>query len=195
MTTGVLLLAAGRSVRFGSDKRLARFGNRGTLLEASVDAATASGLPLQVALRADDAVLAAALAAREVTAIHCETSMAGMGHTLSEAASALPGSWSGVLVALGDMPLIRPATFVELAGRLRRDTIVVPVCAGRRGHPVGFGADFFTALRGLSGDHGARELVTSHRRSVVTVAVDDAGTLLDVDHPGDCDPARLAPGR
>ena len=56
---------------------------------------------------------------------------------------------------------------------------------GRRGHPVLFGAAWFPALRGLSGDEGARTLLRDGSIGLKTVAVDDPGIHLDVDRPED----------
>ena len=68
-----------------------------------------------------------------------------------------------------------------MAGALAPHRICVPTWRGRRGHPVGFGKAYFDALRGLSGDRGARALLEVHADAVVAVPVEDAGILQDVD--------------
>ncbi len=184
---GVLMLAAGQSRRFGSDKRLAPFRPERSLLEASVETVNKAGLPLLVALRPDDHTLAHQLTRRGVATVPCENAGAGMGHTIADGVAAVPTDWNGLLIALGDMPLVKPTTYLRLARCLSRDGIVVPEYDGRRGHPVGFGAHFFAALQCLGGDRGGAELLQRHPHRVSRLAVDDRGILLDVDTPGEHD--------
>jgi molybdenum cofactor cytidylyltransferase len=48
-----------------------------------------------------------------------------------------------------------------------------------------FGARYFSALRMLEGDTGAREILKQHAALVREVPVTDSGVLLDVDTPQD----------
>jgi molybdenum cofactor cytidylyltransferase len=177
----VLLLAAGRSERFGSDKRLAITGTGQTLLWEVIDRIRVAGLPLRVCLRGEDTELAAALAARDVSALCCARARDGMGATLAEGAAALP-PWRGVLVALADMPWIKTDSYRELADSVGPGSICVPCFQGSRGNPVAFGRDFFPGLRRCEGDRGARSLLARHAGCVREVAVDDAGILADIDY-------------
>ena len=108
-----------------------------------------------------------------------------MGTSLAAGVSATPeaGGW---LIALADMPWIRPATMRLLADRLRGGaSMVAPVCAGRRGHPVGFAARWGEQLKSLCGDEGARDLLAGHAGELELRSSVDAGVLRDIDHPGD----------
>jgi molybdenum cofactor cytidylyltransferase len=107
-----------------------------------------------------------------------------MGATLAQGVGQLPG-WDGVLVAMADMPWILPATYRAVAMRLDGGTIAVPTHSGRRGHPVGFGRDFYPALATLGGDTGARRLLGSHGASVIEVPVADPAIHRDIDSPAD----------
>jgi len=100
-TVGVLLLAAGRSARFGSDKRLAALPTGATMLDTCIAHIRQSGLPLLVCLRSADAVLQQTLAAGGVTSLLCQNAHRGMGSTLAEGIAQLPSDWEGVVVALG----------------------------------------------------------------------------------------------
>ena len=66
--------------------------------------------------------------------------------------------------------------------------MVVPVAgegaARRRGNPVLWPRHTFDALCALDGDRGGKALLARDPGAVLEVAVDDAGTLLDVDTPG-----------
>ncbi|MED5441979.1 MAG: NTP transferase domain-containing protein, partial [Pseudomonadota bacterium] len=54
MKTGIILLAAGRSSRFGSDKRCAPWPGQTCMLKASIENALQSGLPCYVVLHEGD---------------------------------------------------------------------------------------------------------------------------------------------
>ncbi|MGB1140466.1 MAG: nucleotidyltransferase family protein [Halioglobus sp.] len=183
MTVGVLLLAAGRSRRFGSDKRRALLKDGRSLLDATLTAVSSSGLPLLVCLSPTDDELATALADSGVTTVTCHEADHGMGHTLANGVAQVPSEWQGLLVAMGDMPWVQPTSYRDIAGHVSPDTIVVPQYAGQRGNPVGFGAAFFDLLAGITGDRGARDIVRMHPDAVRALPVDDPGVLLDVDIP------------
>jgi molybdenum cofactor cytidylyltransferase len=59
------------------------------------------------------------------------------------------------------------------------------VYRGTRGHPVAIAARYFTELLTLSGDEGARALLSAHRAEIELIAVDDPGALRDVDTRAD----------
>jgi molybdenum cofactor cytidylyltransferase len=183
VTAGVLLLAAGASRRFGSDKRMARLRGGSTLLEASVAAARAAGLPVRVCLAAADrdGGLASSMAG-QAEVVCCATAAEGMGATLSEAVAGLP-AWDVLLLALADMPLIRADSYRAVHAAASSQRIVVPVHAGRDGHPVAFGSAYFPALMQCRGDRGARWLLQREAAGVLRLPVDDPGILRDVDTP------------
>nr|WP_218165376.1 nucleotidyltransferase family protein [Pseudomonas agarici] len=105
---------------------------------------------------------------------------AGMGESIA-AGVAATASDSGWLVVLGDMPFILPQTITQVLESMTNDRICVPMLAGQYGHPVGFGAGFGNALRGLSGDHGAKPLLATTK--LHPVPVEDPGIVWDVDVP------------
>jgi len=107
---------------------------------------------------------------------------AGMGESLSAAIRARSQA-AGWLVALGDMPWIRPQTHTRLAEAMTAGHAVVPRYQGKRGHPVCFDKAYADELMALNGDQGGRRLL--EQGCVTLVEVDDPGVLRDVDLPGD----------
>ena len=194
MTVGILLLAAGSSRRFGSDKRRATLKDGRTLLETCIDTIRSSELPCLVCLGGGDAALAGELRGRGVAVAQCPGASGGMGRTLAEGVRQCPGDWEGVLIALADMPWIKASSYREIARRLAPDTIVVPYCAGARGNPVGFGRRFFGLLQQQQGDSGARELIARFPAAVRRLELDDPGIRRDVDTPAALSPATLPLG-
>lgn len=90
----------------------------------------------------------------------------------------------GLVVALGDMPYVAPATLRAIVDEMAAypEHIVRPRHAGQPGNPVGFPASAFAALARIEGDTGAREVVATSDQ-VLFVEVDDPGVLTDVDRP------------
>ena len=120
-----------------------------------------------------------------VRVLVCPESASGLGHSLacgvrhSQAADA----W---LVMLADMPFIRPDTIARVASALAQGArLVAPALAGRRGHPVGFAHEWRDQLVALTGDNGARALLTEQSDALTRIETDDPGILRDVDRRGD----------
>ena len=108
-----------------------------------------------------------------------------MGVSLAHAVRVTPEATSWI-VALADMPFIRPETIRLVAERLDSGAaLVAPAWRGERGHPVGFAARFRDELSALTGDAGARELLRSRRDELDLIECDDPGVLRDIDTPAD----------
>jgi molybdenum cofactor cytidylyltransferase len=113
----------------------------------------------------------------------------GMGYSIAMGVAARPHA-SGWLVLPGDMPMVQPRTLLAVAAALDHYAIAYAQHRGRRGHPVGFGAELYSELVKLSGDEGARRLIA--RYPAHGVEVDDPGVLIDVDTEADLEQLRLA---
>lgn len=132
----------------------------------------------------DDGGVADALLALGCDVTTCPNADQGMAHSLVHALRhSLPESQAW-LVALGDMPRVCESTIRALADAVAGGAMIaVPVCGGRRGNPVAFGAACLPELLALNGDEGARHILKRH--PVTEVAVDDPGIFQDVDLPSD----------
>jgi len=107
-----------------------------------------------------------------------------MGASLAHGVRAA-GDADAVLIALADMPWIRPDTLAAVVAALQRgEAIVIPRYQGKRGHPVGFGRVHFAELTTLGNDEGARAIV-ARGEGICWIDVDDPGVLRDVDVPAD----------
>lgn len=190
-----ILLAAGRSTRYGNDKLLALLPSGETLALAAarhLREGLGAGARLLAVLRPEQVELAATLAAAGYEPVFGEETRAGMGRSLAVGVAASPeaGGW---LVALADMPAIEPLTIARVAAALQAGaSLAAPFHDGRRGHPVGFAAGWRQALTGLDGDVGARELLREAGETLQRIDTEDPGVLLDVDTPADLPPAAPA---
>ena len=185
MTIGLLVLAAGRSSRFGSDKRLALLNDGRTLLHTTLSSAIASGLPVRVCLPYKNEELVEQFQRLGVEKIiNCPRSDRGMGFSLAESVSKCY-DWDGLLVILADMPFVKTETYLSLASAVRDGAICIPVFEGNPGNPVAFGHRFFSSLEKLDGDVGAKNVVQANTQSIIEIPVSDKGILIDIDTPAD----------
>lgn len=191
----VVVLAAGSGSRFAgpSHKLGQRLGDT-SVLGRVLRQALASQLPVVVVTTEMFAAEARAhLAARDVVVVpQTGTPSAlplGMGYSIAAGVSARPNA-SGWLVLPGDMPLVQPRSLVAVGQALEHHLVAFAQYQGRRGHPVGFGAELYSELVALSGDTGARRLVARYPSHAVEV--DDPGVLIDIDTEADLQQARAA---
>jgi molybdenum cofactor cytidylyltransferase len=178
-----LLLAAGQSRRFGSDKRLALLNGEPLMLIAARRLQVVLPDTL-IVLGAQDEEHAALLDKAGIAYTHCPTAALGMGHSLAHGVKKRPAA-AGWLIALADMPHLKNDTLRHLAAHIRYDNIVAPSYDGQRGHPVGFGASYYSELISLSGDSGAKTQLITHAEHLQLLPLDDAGVLFDIDSPSE----------
>ena len=180
-----ILLAGGSATRFGSDKLLHPLPDGTPIAVASVRNLIAAVPRVLAVVRPGAPELERALRAAGAEVTVCDRAAEGMGVTLAHAVRAA-GAAVGWVVALADMPFIRPDTIRLIAAAIASDgAIAAPDYHGERGHPVGFAGKFRAALEQLAGDAGAREIVKANPSAVVRVAVDDSGVVRDIDTPAD----------
>lgn len=195
MRLAALVLAAGASRRAGgANKLLAHDGTGRRMIVRTVEAALQSqATEVIVVLGHASAAIAAALRAAGMQAgpgdrlhltcagDHGEGLSASLRHGVALAAER---RIDGVLICLGDMPLVRPETLDRLLQQAAIDPQAlawVPTLQGVRGNPVLWRSSLFEALRQLSGDRGGRMLLDHRAMTVREVPVCDPGVLEDFD--------------
>ena len=184
----VAILAAGQSRRFGSqDKLCAQF--QGKPLGVHVGdqiAALGDRFDHRWIIVSDRAHhLADQWGSGGWTLLVNPDARSGMGSSVAVAAGAARETGAkALLICLADMPLIPRSHFAEFAhqmGRFAPDDVLVTSDGNRRMPPAAFGAAHFTQLAKLTGDKGARELLSQGRTVLCSpdhlVDIDDAQTL------------------
>jgi molybdenum cofactor cytidylyltransferase len=195
MKSGALIIAAGFSRRFGSDKRLYRMQGDEPLLIASLRPYQAVFANVAVVVRSSDSELTQIVGARLgrhlPIIIPTEQAHLGMAASIADGVRTLV-DWDYLFLGLGDMPYVRSETLAQLKAEMeaaradrfgRVPRIVVPTYRDEPGHPVGFSREFFAQLIALTGDRGARSVIDAHPSAVRRVDVDDPGVVTDIDQP------------
>ena len=188
-----LVLAAGQSSRFGSDKRLHLLQGQ-SMLQRALSKPLALKLPTVLTLKPEDKHQLSDLLGiyQQHPLIHicyAEDAEQGMARSLSQGIDRLSQQFphiDGAMVLLADMPWIELATIEQLIRRYQKEKIIISCyqnASGKiqRGHPVLFCQHWFKQLEGLTGNKGASSLIKSHEEAVIEMIVADEGVTLDLD--------------
>jgi molybdenum cofactor cytidylyltransferase len=183
-----ILLAAGSATRFGSDKLLHALPHGVPIavqaarnLKAAIDRVVA-------VLRPGSTELQKLFEKEGVETVACDRAPEGMGASLA-CAVCVAGEAQGYLVALADMPFVRPSTIVAVRDALAAGALLAaPYFRARRGHPVAIAGRYRAELARLDADEGARQLLAAHEAELVKIPVGDPGVIRDIDTPSDLSP-------
>lgn len=169
-----IVLAAGRSTRFGGPK-LSAMLDGAPVLSHALRSAMAAPATRRVLVTRDD---------------HCaegfetvQVDNDALSASLRAGLAAIDGC-AGAFIFLGDMPRIPADVPCLLAAGIGDGLAAYPVFQDRPGHPLLLAARGFALAQGLAGDRGLGALLHDHP-DVVRVPVDHAGVVSDVDSPDD----------
>lgn len=183
MSIVALLLAAGSARRFGAQKLMVEIAD-GIPVAAAAGAHLVAALPRSIGVvRPADPELFRLLTSVGLEVVENRRTAYGMGTSIAAGVAATPDA-DGWVIALGDMPWIRPETISAVADALAKgSSISAPYINGIRGHPVGFSAEWRDELLALNSDFGARNLIASVDLNLIPTG--DLGVIRDIDRPSD----------
>lgn len=181
-----LVLAAGRSRRMAPLNKLLVADSKGVaMVTRVVDNVIASGVrPVLVVTGHERERVEEALSGRPIIFVHAEDYAEGLSASLKAGLAALPPEPEGVLIALGDMPLVEAGVMARILAGFDPEegrAIVQPTFRGKQGNPVLWGREFIPEMMAITGDVGARQLVGKHSGRLIEVEVADDGVLRDFD--------------
>ena len=189
--TFAIVPACGRSTRMGRPKLALSLGAR-TVIEHVVVSLRAGGVSEVVVVIGPHvpelAPLAAAagaevLALAEPTPDMRATVEAGLTY-LEDRQDLSPEDWW--LLAPADHPVLSAAVVRELlAAQSAAHSVIVPVHAGRRGHPTLVRWKLAAAIRTIPAGRGINSLLREHESRTLELAVNDPAILANLDTPED----------
>jgi molybdenum cofactor cytidylyltransferase len=188
-----IILAAGESRRMGYPKPLLEISGR-TFIEHIAQTMLTVLPRLVIVIGAHSERVRAAIPDDErITVVENPDYLRGQLSSLKVGLSAIQPEAAGVLVHLGDHPMVTAATFRAVVGSFSETgkPILIARHEGRRGHPVAFGRAIFEELLSAPEEEGARHVVNADPARVAYVDLDDPGINLDLDTPSDLKRAGL----
>ncbi|MBW8268525.1 NTP transferase domain-containing protein [Caldovatus aquaticus] len=197
-----VVLAAGRSRRMAPLNKLLVTDEHGVpMIARVVDNVLASrARPVIVVTGHERERIEETLTGRPVLFAHAEDYAEGLSASLKAGLRALPPDAEGVLICLGDMPLVTGAMMDRLLAAFDPEegrAIVMPTFRGKQGNPMLWSREFVPEMLAITGDVGARHLVGKYRDRLVEVEMASDAVLRDFDTtealktaPGHAAPAR-----
>ena len=189
MKLGVVLLAAGRSARFGTNKLLADFCGR-PMVCCALEAATA----LQAARIV--VVTGSAEIARWADGYGCgvmvnDAPQLGQSHSIRMGVRAMR-EMDAVLLMVCDQPRLTGASLERLVQRFAgsEQGIACLRDATHLGNPAVFSRRYFGELLALEGDRGAKGVLRAHEDDLLIVETVGPDELADADTPDMLDAMR-----
>lgn len=183
---GALVLAAGRASRFGALKQLAPFRGK-PLLAATLDVVRASQVADVVLVLGHGAeTIQRTVDLEGITVVHNPAYEQGLSTSIRTGLRTVADGIEGLLLILGDQPLVQPRTLNRLieAFTETRPSVVIPTYRGQRGNPVLWDLRLRPRLEALQGDLGGRALF-AELDDLVLLEVDDPGVVVDIDTRAD----------
>lgn len=176
-----VVLAAGRSQRFGSSKQLAEFHGQALIQRALVSAGAVCGSRCVVVLGANWLEIARCIEPVGGFLVYNARHHRGIGESIACGTRAVRAGAAAVLLMLVDQPLVPVTHLTELIDRWREqpDAIVASEFAETIGPPAIFPAALFGELEALSGDTGARSVIARHREQLLRVACEHGAQDVD----------------
>lgn len=180
-----IVLAAGRSKRFGPADKLAASIDGRPLLHRVLATLNAFDFAQKIVVCQPTTLDSAGLGFDRVDVERAEGLQSDSLRTGLQALYGDP--LDGILIALGDMPAVSGAHIRRLLDRFDahdRRCVVASALGDARVPPALFAVELANELASITGDEGARSLL----RQAVAVAVAEA-ELIDIDTPGDLERA------
>lgn len=185
-----LVLAAGSSKRMGRNKLLLPLAGR-PMIQHTLDALQGSDLKAitlvsgHQSLRLRDQLQDHPLQNR-LRIVNNPDYASGLASSLRRGLEQLPADHGGLLLLLGDMPLLTQALVQKILTRfqeLNGERIVIPCYRGQRGHPRVWPAALVPMMALARGDRGADFLIRQNPAWVEELELDDPAVIRDFDTP------------
>ena len=182
MKIGIVLLAAGKSERFGSNKLLADFAGKPMICRA-LETMHALEAARKCVVAGSEEIAALAGAYGFDVIINREPEL-GQAHSIALGVGAMR-EMDAVLLMVADQPLLRAASLEGLVSAFAASGRGIACLRDRthRGNPAVFAARYMPKLLAISGDRGAKGILRAHEDDLLVVDCLGGDELSDADTP------------
>lgn len=181
--TCALVLAAGFSVRYGSDKR---FSGNEPLILRTLRSISNNFDCIYLVHRDSDEKLITLLESFPLHLIKAPSNNICLGTSIAvgfEHIRTTQIAYESCAVFLADMPFIKYETITQLKSIQDSKHIIRPSFDNTPGHPVFFGRDFFEELINIKEEDGASSVIKKNHTCLKMIEVQDCGAIQDIDYP------------
>ena len=182
---GALLLAAGMSTRAGPINKLLTPINGTPMAKTALYQIQKSQChPIFIVTGHESARVEQILMSPGIRFVHNLDYSSGMASSLRCGVEAMENGLDAIIIALADMPHIKPSTcdaLIKKYSPVKSHHICVPFQKGKRGNPVLIGHKYFGEFQQLRGDKGGKKILDENTNSVLEVLVNDPGIHRDYD--------------
>ena len=182
-----LILAAGSSTRMGAKNKLLANVIGKPMITHVVDAIRQSMVNSVVVVTGyEREKIENVLSQRNISFVHNENFKAGLSESLKVGLKEIPDDVDGVLICLGDMPLLTSTiidNLIKAFDPIEGRSICVPINGRKRGNPVLWDKSYLTEMTEIVGDVGAKKLLEKYSDHVFEVSFEEDNVLIDVDTP------------
>lgn len=182
---GIIVLAAGNSVRMGTPKQLLRYGGCSLLRHAALVAVESACRPVIVVLPPQAEEFRNEIEALPVTIVENPHRDDGLSTSIRAGLNAYAAceNGEGVILMVCDQPFVSAGLIRTLCSTHRASGKDIIACryAGIAGVPVFFSRAMFGELSRLEGDRGAKALLKEHPDRVALVPFPEGVVDIDTD--------------
>jgi len=181
MKIAASIMAAGLSTRFPGEKLLAKLAGKLVVIWAVETLLNAEGISFRsIVARREFSELLRGLRGFDI--LINDNPRMGLSHSIKIALNWVPADCVGLLIMLGDQPLVSSMTINRLVREFTYgDYLVVSASVNKTPvNPAIFHRRIFNELRELAGDVGAKQVILRHLDRVRLIEVDER-ELVDVD--------------
>jgi|WetSurSiteA1Bulk_404760.scaffolds.fasta_scaffold08163_3 molybdenum cofactor cytidylyltransferase len=184
-TTGIwaIILAAGESKRMGSPKMMLPYEGA-TIIEKVIENVLNSDVEKTVVvLGANKKEIMEVIAKHPVMHCYNDNYKQGMLSSVKCGFEFLPPDFRAAMVFLGDQPMAETSV-MNLVMRAYHESgkgIVIPVCNGKRGHPILIDKKYTNEILRLDEPDGLRGLLRRHPGDLLETETDNQSILKDID--------------
>ena len=188
--TDAIVLAAGKSTRFGAaNKLLTNVYSKPLIFHVVNEICKSEINNIYVISGSDHKKINQILNKSRVKVIKNNNYNDGINSSISFGVKNLDKKSSSVMICLADMPLLRTKDYNNILNFEKNkgdeSSIIVPFYNGIRGNPVIFGCHFYNELSLLKGDEGGKKLINKNKMNLVKFLSKSQGYFFDVDIQSD----------
>ena len=181
--TGLIILAAGESSRFGQPKQNLLFRNK-TLLQHAIETGLHSGCkPVIVVLGANSNLIDTQIADENFRVIYNEDWQEGIASSIRMGVKEIEkdNSINEALIMLCDQPFVDTGLINNILQKKTDAQAAIVACSYNNtiGVPALFDRSLFAELLLLTGNDGAQKIIKNHPRETATIPFDLGGVDID----------------